>query len=201
MTPTPMIVDLSHNDELPNGGWAAFKQAGVVGAILKATQGTGMVDKTFLARRQAALGVFGDGCVHSYHFLDGSDPVMQVGHYLEISAGCPGRWLDYEGNLRSQCSRAQAVQACQTRPGKPGSWPGMYGSDKDRLGEAIDAGHFGPCGKWIAGYGQQPTHHWDLWQYTAGESNKVAICGGFYDLSVFNGTADECRAWMQAMAK
>ena len=200
MTQTPMIVDLSHDDRLPSGGFAALKDAGIVGVILKATQGSTFIDPMYASRYSRALTVFGTGCVHSYHFLDGSDPGMQVNHFVEVTAGKPGRWLDYEQYPKSQCSQDQFLSAVRTLHAKQQKWPGVYGSDKDLLGAALDAGHCSHCGKWIARDDTEPSHHWDIWQYVAGETKQIALCGQYYDLNVFNGSADECRVWMRATA-
>ena len=201
--PTAMIIDMSHDDDLPDGGFAALrdsKEAEIVGVILKSSQGPREIDDEFASRYVKAIEAFGAGCVHSYHFLDGSDPTMQIAHYLDVTSGKPGRWLDYEENPASQCTDDQFLSAVRNLQAKQRTWPGNYGSELDLLGNVLAAGHCGPCGKWIANYDRQPRIHWDLWQFTAGESKKIAICGHYYDLNTFNGTADECRTWMKAMA-
>jgi GH25 family lysozyme M1 (1,4-beta-N-acetylmuramidase) len=48
----PVIVDLSHFDDVQD--WNAVKKFGILGVINKATEGLGMIDKTFSIRRKPA---------------------------------------------------------------------------------------------------------------------------------------------------
>lgn len=205
--PTPYVCDISHLDGynaatgVDSIDFGQLRAAGVVGVVLKATQGTGFVDPTFAERVPRALGVFGAGCVGAYHFLDGSDPTTAMTFFCNTIKGL-GLWaaLDYEEHPASQCSLDQAVLSCQTLFGLTGSWSGMYGSDGDLLGAAIDAGHFGSCWQWLARYGANPPNHaWNLWQYS--ETGSLPGGGnGSLDLDTFNGAAADCVAWMQSLA-
>ncbi len=195
------IIDIYHGDAPVD--FHAMADAGVVGVILKATQGTGFVDSKFHEFRTRALTVFDEGCVHSYHFLDNSDARQQIDHYLSVTDGMPGRWLDYEPNKNgTTCTLARAVEACHILESKQGSFPGMYGSDKDLLGVAIDEGHFTVCPLWIARFRDSgPEHSCHLWQFQAGELGDVEVGGKRYDLNMFQkGDKEACKAWLKSFA-
>ena len=199
------VVDLYHGDDPVD--FHAIAAAGAVGVILKATQGSDGRDPAFAEYRARAITVFGAACVHSFHFLDSSDPEAQIENYLTVTQGMPGRWLDYEplkdreGNDLT-CSLDNAVTACHLLAQKQGSFPGMYGSDGDLLGRALLGGHFTVCPLWIARYGQQPMHDCDLWQFQAGEINPTILIGGrAFDLSTYaNGDAEACKEWLASLA-
>ncbi|HEU5276189.1 MAG TPA: GH25 family lysozyme [Xanthobacteraceae bacterium] len=60
----PVIVDLSHFDDVED--WDAVKAFGILGVINKASEGPGMVDKTYAIRRKPALN---RGILYgAYHF-------------------------------------------------------------------------------------------------------------------------------------
>lgn len=82
----PVIVDLSHFDDVKD--WDAVKAFGILGVINKATEGPGMIDKTFAIRRKPASdhGILYGG----YHFLRPGDPVAQADHFLDVIASVAG---------------------------------------------------------------------------------------------------------------
>jgi len=76
----PVIVDLSHFDDVQD--WNAVKKFGILGVINKATEGLGMIDKTFSIRRKPAAD---HGLLYgAYHFMRPGDPVAQADHFLEV---------------------------------------------------------------------------------------------------------------------
>jgi len=77
----PVIVDLSHFDDVRD--WAAVKGFGILGVINKATEGPGMVDKTYAIRRKPAADH--DMLYGGYHFLRPGDPVAQADHFLGVA--------------------------------------------------------------------------------------------------------------------
>jgi len=77
----PVIVDLSHFDDVQD--WDAVKGFGILGVINKATEGPGMVDKTYAIRRKPTLDreiLYG-----AYHFLRPGDPIAQADHFLDVA--------------------------------------------------------------------------------------------------------------------
>ena len=193
------VIDVYHGDEPVD--FHAMKSAGVVGVIIKATQGSTITDPKFLDYHQRASTVFDTGCVHTYHFLDNSDPKAQASNYLTTTAGKPGRWLDFERNPNGDtCTVETACAVAHAIFGVTGRLPGIYGSDQDLLGEALDSGHFDTCPLWIAKYGNTPPkHHADLWQFAAGMPGDQTVGGKYYDLSTYKGSAEECKAWLQSL--
>lgn len=199
--PAPMIVDLYHGDTTPGSpvDMHALAAAGVIGAILKAGQGTN-ADPMYTDYYQRAITLWDPDCVHSYWFLDGTDANDQMTAFMNVTQGLPGRWLDYEQYSSSQCTLDNARLCCQLLNEAQGAWPGMYGSDLDLLGAAIDAGHFGPCPIWIASYTNRPEHACQLWQFAEGVEGDPVIGGKGYDLSTFpGGDSDACAAFMQGI--
>lgn len=195
--PVPLIVDLSHY----NGhiDFANLKASGIVGVILKATEGTGYVDPLWGDNHQRAQAVFGHNRVHAYHFLTDEYPVRQMEHFRGAIGDMFG-WLDYEPNPNGKtCSLTTAISACHYLWGKTGVAPGMYGSDSDLIGTALGAGHFTSCPLWIARYGRiRPAHAWNLWQYD--EHGTVGNQGdGQMDLNAFSGSAEECGKWLDSL--
>ena len=87
----PVIVDLSHFDKVVD--LDAVKRFGILGIIHKATEGPGMIDKTYAERRQPALA---HGLLYgAYHFLRPGDPVAQADHFLDVALkGVPSAQAD-----------------------------------------------------------------------------------------------------------
>jgi lysozyme len=77
----PVIVDLSHFDDVQD--WDAVKKFGILGVINKATEGSGMIDKTYAIRRKPARDH--DILYGAYHFLRPGDPVAQADHFLDVA--------------------------------------------------------------------------------------------------------------------
>src|SRR5271169_5513334 len=76
----PVIVDLSHFDDVQD--WNAVKEFGILGVINKATEGLGMIDKTFAIRRKPAAD---HGLLYgAYHFMRPGNPAAQADHFLEV---------------------------------------------------------------------------------------------------------------------
>ena len=91
-----LFVDLSHwqgEKGLSNAAWLDLKRCGVTAAIIKATQGTGHVDRAFStnlrrARRHGFL-------VGAYHFSDAQPGKAQAQHFLRTVKQANG------GNLKN----------------------------------------------------------------------------------------------------
>ena len=77
----PVIVDVSHFDDVQD--WDAVKRFGILGVINKATEGPGLVDKTFAIRRKPARDH--DILYGAYHFIRRGDPIAQADHFLDVA--------------------------------------------------------------------------------------------------------------------
>lgn len=182
------IIDLSH--------WQApvdftrVKAAGIGGVILKATQGSGWIDPTFVSRALAATQA---GLpVGAYHFLDDTDPAAQAAFFLSVAAGMPVLALDIEANGAHTVSIAQAeemVSRVQIATGRcPLVYMTRYGPAGD--GSGLPSSVLARCSLWLAEYGDTPIPPpgwaaWTFWQYT--ETAQVAGIGDPCDLSHFAG--------------
>ena len=91
-TTSDVVIDLSHWQTSVN--FVSAKAAGITAVILKATQGSRWIDKTFTMRYAAAhaAGLL----VGAYHFLDNSPPERQVKHLLSVAGDCRVLALDAE---------------------------------------------------------------------------------------------------------
>jgi hypothetical protein len=77
-----VVIDISHYENVSQD-FVATAKAGIAAVILKATQGTGFVDPTFLSRAAEARAAGLE--VGAYHFLDGSNPAEQAAHFLTVA--------------------------------------------------------------------------------------------------------------------
>ena len=198
-----VVIDVSHYDNVSQD-FVTTANAGIVAVILKATQGTGFVDPTFLSRvaeaREAGLGV------GAYHFLDGSSPADQIAHFLTVavSEGIVN-WLalDWEPYPASQASVMQAATAAASVQAATGKWPVLY-TIRSMLSAPNQT--LSNCPLWLAEYGTRPIcppgwSEWKLWQHTDGQigSAPVPVPGiGPCDRSRFAGTVEQLRAWLPA---
>ena len=200
-----VVVDISHYENVSQD-FVTTAQAGIAAVILKATQGTGFVDPTFLPRvaEARAAGLL----VGAYHFLDGSSPAEQVAHFLTIavSEGMV-KWLalDWEPYPASPANVMQAATAVASVQAATGKWPILY-----TIRSMLSAPNktLSNCPLWLAEYGTRPIcppgfTAWRLWQHTDGQvgSAVVPVPGvGPCDRSKFAGTVDQLRAWWSALA-
>src|SRR5256885_1238870 len=101
-----VVVDISHHNGNVDLGRA--QQAGIVGVIHKATQGTSMVDNMYQTNRQKAqaAGVLWG----AYHFGTQSDGAAQADFFLQTVNPDAQTLLvlDYEPNGNSTMTLAQA---------------------------------------------------------------------------------------------
>jgi GH25 family lysozyme M1 (1,4-beta-N-acetylmuramidase) len=114
--PTPLVLDLSHHNTVESLKPAAA--AGVIGVVHKATQGVGMVDEKYLARRflarEAGL-LWG-----AYHYLTATSVDLQVAHFLStVKEGdtYPFLVLDFEERGVSLTVAASFVRLVQQETG------------------------------------------------------------------------------------
>jgi GH25 family lysozyme M1 (1,4-beta-N-acetylmuramidase) len=199
MAAPTIIVDLSHHNPTPN--WAALKAGGIVGVILKATEGTSYVDPTFAQRRidAEAAGLI----VSSYHFYHGNASA-EMNHYLTTVVPRTGERLviDHEDSAASLKSLEDAVK--YLRNAVPDCEITVYSGHliKDQLGSKTSPVLAENTSLWIAQYTsaaapswpKQVWPAWSLWQFT----DKATVPGisAPVDGNRFNGSAENAKKWL-----
>ena len=104
------VLDLSHHNQV--NSFQMIRDYGIVGVILKATQGTYMRDPTYPARYEAAKKAGLQ--VGGYHFPDSSDPAAQLDYFMSYARLDPKEdlgALDYEEDT----TRGHTMQIEQAR--------------------------------------------------------------------------------------
>jgi lysozyme len=199
MSQTTNVLDMSHWQPTPD--FPTIKAAGIVGVILKCTEGTTNVDKTSKQRRKDAIAA-GLG-VSSYHFMRAGSMARQMEHYLNILEPRTGERviLDHEDEAVSLDKLKEAVQILQadTRNLQVSIYSGHL--IKQQLGGRRDV-LLATTSLWIAHYTQasQPTWpiatwpSWSLWQFT--DKGSIAGVTGNVDCNKFNGSDAACRVWL-----
>jgi len=197
------VVDLSHHNS--NVDFTALRNAGILGVIHKATQGIGYADPTYADHRAAALRA---GLLWgAYHFGTDGDGVQQAVDFLNTVGDVQGTLmaLDFEPNPNGPSMTLEEARAFVTHvQAATGRYPVFYSgfSIKQALGTGTDP-VLANCALWLAQYGPtavvpQNWSKWTLWQYTDGAigPDPKSIPGvGPLDRDLFNGTADELRAF------
>src|SRR5262249_11154261 len=172
-----VVFDISHYENVSQD-FVITAKAGMAAVILKATQGTGFIDPTFLPRvaEARAAGLL----VGAYHFLDGSNPAGQAAHFLTVavSEGMVN-WLalDWEPNPASQASVMHAATAAASVQAATGTWPVLY-TIRSMLSVANKT--LSNCALWLAEYGTRPIcppgfTRWQLWQHTDGQVGSAVV--------------------------
>lgn len=194
-----VVVDISHYQPEPD--WQALKGAGIVGVILKATEGTSYVDPTFDWRWTAAedAGL----AVSSYHFLHHGSIQDQMEHYLNVVQPGEGERLviDFEDQACDVADLQQAIELLWESD--EGYELTVYGGSsflKDCVKGCNDV--LRQTSLWIAHYtsAAQPSWPtetwptWSLWQYT--DSARVAGIDGPVDGNRFNGSKENAALWI-----
>jgi lysozyme len=198
-----VVIDLSHFNDVTS--FPAIKSAGIVGAIHKATQGTGDVDPTYGFRRRRALdaGLWWG----AYHFGVNASGIAQAQYFLSVANPSPQDLLalDFEQNGDDTMTIAQAEEFVTEVFDRTGRYPGFY-SDAlagSLLGDAVNQ-TLANCWLWRAEYGALPRvpptwPTWTMWQYT----DRGALPGlggsGQCDRDKFNGSSQGlARLWGRA---
>jgi len=171
-----IIVDLSSNNGHPID-YAAAKQAGVIGAIVKATQGTGYTNPYYTQDVDGftAVGV----PAIAYHFADFTDAAAEAAYFVSV-AGSRARVLDSETN-----TNVAWQNAFLTALNLPGSEELDYGSASSLPRSGIRSF------LWPAAYGINPGFG-VCWQFT--DVRSVAGMPGTVDASEWTGTQGEFAA-------
>jgi GH25 family lysozyme M1 (1,4-beta-N-acetylmuramidase) len=186
------VLDLSHHNQV--NSFEMIRDFGIIGVILKATQGTYMRDQTYPARYAAAkkAGLL----VGAYHFPDSSDPAAQLEYFLDYANLQPDDLgaLDFEEDT----TRGHTMQLDQARywlanfEQQFGRKAILYSGNliKETLRGQDD---FLSAHKlWLPQYSARPVlppqwkSYW-LWQYTDGTNNAA---GGPQRVSGVTGLLD-----------
>lgn len=208
MTTDIVVLDTSHWQ----GNWPgldspfqAMRQAGIVGMILKATEGTSNTDETFRDRYNACLDRRFAVC--SYHFLRHGDIEEQMAHFVDTVQPRHGErlvldWEDPAVTL-DEVQDAAAILLNTLDDGEPANLQVTIYASSGFLQEHCPDEYdplLARTSLWVARYSDEepywPTHvwpTWTLWQCT----DAFSIDGyGPLDGNKFNGSVENCIAWL-----
>jgi lysozyme len=171
------VIDLSHHNTVAS--FARIRDAGVLGIIHKATQGTSFVDANYDENRAGARAA---GLMWgAYHFARKGDVARQVTHFLSVAGAQAGELLvlDFEPNTtEGTMTLAEAEEFVGLVKERTGRFPGVYGGQsflKETLGNGTTT-LLANCWLWIARYSSQfpvvppAWPGFTLWQYTDGNA-------------------------------
>ncbi|WP_244427937.1 glycoside hydrolase family 25 protein [Sinorhizobium fredii] len=201
MSSKTLIIDLSHHNPEPD--WPALRAGGILGVIMKASEGTTFVDATYQPRKQKALAA--GLATASYHFFHGNS-ASEMAHYLSVANPALGERvvLDHE----AEATLDQLVEAVKyLRESRPDLQVTIYSGHtiKDQLGSAKNDYLAQNTSLWIAHYTEEAKPSWpketwpawSLWQYT--DHALVAGCSAPVDGNRWNGTEDNLLRWLGPM--
>jgi lysozyme len=175
-TPNRKVLDISHWNTVSD--WAAVKNAGVIGIIHKATEGTSYKDPNYDGARKAAQSV---GLMWgAYHFANGSDPKKQADFFLGV-ADLDNNFLyalDWEddpgGDTMTGGQARTFIEHLEKNIGEKRTVIYSGNTAKEALGSYKDT-FFGARRLWLAQYSTDPKPQvswddWWLWQYSDGQN-------------------------------
>lgn len=168
-----IIIDISANNTHPIT-WPEVKASGVVGVVLKATQGTDYVNPDYAGDLAGATAA---GLpVIAYHFADFTTASAEAQHFLSVAAD-RARVLDSETNPTVPWQNAFLADL-----GLPPTEELDYGSASTLPRSGIR------CPLWPADYGQHPGEG-VMWQFT--DNQTVPGIVGPVDASYWLGTPEQ----------
>lgn len=177
-----IIIDVSSNNAHPIT-WPEVKAAGVIGVVLKATEGTDYSNPDFASD---VAGATAAGLpVIAYHFADFATPATEAAHFRAI-AGDRARVLDSETNADVDWQNAFLAALSL-----PGTEELDYGSASTLPRSGIR------CPLWPASYGRNYGYG-EMWQFT--DSQTVDGIAGPVDASQWLGTQQQFDALFAAPA-
>lgn len=209
MTTDIIVIDVSHHQGWPEGKDYPFDDmaaAGIVGVILKATEGTSYVDDTFRKRYDACIehGV----AVASYHFLRHGSIEQQMLNYLNTVMPRPGErmvldWEDSKVTLNELIAAADILLAADHDGVSLNLQVAIYGSAsflQTYVPNRPDA-TLAKTSLWVARYSSEEPYWpsavwptWSLWQCT--DSHYGPNGYGPLDGNKFNGSVEACVRWL-----
>jgi len=199
----PVIVDLSHFDDVQD--WNRVKEFGILGVINKATEGLGLVDRTYALRREPARE---HGILYgAYHFIRRGDPVAQADHFLDVALNVaePENVLLALDHEDRRVPLENAKQWLQRVFDKTGRRPVLYSGFliKEQLGDGRDP-FLAQHRLWLSHFSSHPVcpPNWSspfIVQFTGdGQGPQphqvpgIVIDGGI-DLNHFGGSAEQLK--------
>jgi lysozyme len=197
-----VVIDLSHHNQ--GLDFSQIRNAGILGIIHKATQGTMYADPTYAAHRTAARA---QGLLWgAYAFGTGADGVEQAQHFLDVVQpdGQTLLALDFEANPHGPSVNMEEARSFVTHvKAETGNWPVLYSGYyiKQLLGSNQDP-VLAQCPFWLAQYGPTAVvpanwQTWTFWQYTdgaAGPQPHDVPGAGLCDRDFYNGQPADLQA-------
>lgn len=179
----PRIIDVSSNQDHPIS-WSAVKKSGVVGVILKATQGLTYVNPYF---EEDLKGCLAAGLpVAAYHFATFTSAIAEARAFRKV-AGTRARALDIETSTDLTWSN-EFLGLLQECGGLAHDQTMLYGSASSLPSKGLISL------LWVADYGvKTPGRPCALWQFT--ETGKVAGIANTVDISYWLGTPAQFAAF------
>ena len=182
------VVDISHWQENPD--FEAMREAGVLGVIHKATEGSGNTDANYAPRRpdaEAAGLLWG-----AYHFLRPGDMVAQARRFVDVAGDIDLYAADHEDTGVSLDALKTFLREVESLTGKT---PIIYSGHV--IKEQVDGcdPELAKHRLWLAHYDDSPSWPkdtwptWWLWQYT--DQGHVPGIAGYVDCNRYQGSEDE----------
>ncbi len=200
MAPNRKVLDLSHHNTVLS--FTAVKDAGIVGVIHKATEGTGYVDPNYAGRKiefvKAGL-LWG-----AYHFVHPGNISAQVDKFLSVTGIDPNMLyaLDWEASTTGTANEADAVRFLQLLEQKTGRKGVVYSGNVAKEQIHGNNTYIGSHRLWLAQYStatkvQRSWKAWWLWQYSDGKNGPQPHgcpgVSGDVDTNAWAGTDAELR--------
>jgi lysozyme len=196
------VLDISHHNDV--NSWLQVLDAGVIGIIHKATEGTDYTDDTY--KKRAAQAIDAGLLWGAYHFANGKDVVSQVDHFLDV-VGIDDETLyaldweeDPDGDTMTLEQAYDFLQRLERQTGRKGV---VYSGNtaKEALEDETDE-YFGSHRLWLAQYSTTPVaqpswEDWWLWQYSDGSvgpsPHGCPGVSGLVDTNSWDGSDNELR--------
>jgi lysozyme len=192
------FIDISHHQGTIN--WHKVAASGVLGVIMKATEGSTYIDPLYFDNCKQAM-----KCglpLASYHFLKHGAVKDQMSHYLLTVEPVDGERMviDYEDEDCDIDDLLDAVHYLLADSHR--LQVTVYGASKltDDVNAALDIGMLKQTSLWVARYSTNqpiiatrvwPT--WTAWQYS--DNGQIDGISEAVDLNQFNGSPENCIRW------
>ena len=203
MADYPLCIDISHHNTVQS--FDQVSEAGIIGVIHKATEGSSFSDADYWTNRDAAHAAGLEWA--SYHFLKHGNVAAQIDNFLSIVDPDDGERvvIDYEDEKATLEDLRAAIT--EIRSARPDLEITVYSGHllKEHLGGDYDP-ILATTSLWIAHYTDEPQPTWPygtwpvwtLWQFTDGA--KVPGMAPPTDLNRFNGSEENFRLWFNPQA-